>query len=146
MSVRSRSSEGGLYGQRTATEDSVGVVGLLFSYKPGTIARSMVGGPATRFEAKGQSCIVRPYRKDILAKGEEKIRFDVLSEDDQTYMESCYAFVSTALAAELHQPLVPSPNVGDVLHPTVASKGHGKGKVPRCGGNERVSPTPLITI
>jgi hypothetical protein len=63
----------------------------------------MIGGVATRFAAKGQSCVVRPYRKNILAKGEEKIRFDVLSEDGQTYVESCYAFASTALAAELHR-------------------------------------------
>jgi ribonuclease HI len=72
-------------------------------YKPGTIARSMVGGAATRFPASRQIAVIRPYRKNILAKGEEKVRFDILSEKTQTYLESCYAFASTHLAAELHR-------------------------------------------
>lgn len=72
-------------------------------YKPGTIARSMVGGTASRFPADGQTAVIRPYRKNILAKGEEKVRFDVFSEDTQAYVESCYAFASTHLAAELHR-------------------------------------------
>ena len=72
-------------------------------YRPGTIARSMVGGAAARFAAKGQSAVIRPYRKNILAKGEEKVRFDIFSENSQSYLESCYAFASTDLAAELHR-------------------------------------------
>ena len=43
-------------------------------YKPGAIARSMVKGAATRFPAKGQSAVIRPYRKNLLGDGEEKIR------------------------------------------------------------------------
>jgi hypothetical protein len=31
-------------------------------YKPGAIVRSMVEGAATRFPAKGQSVVIRPYR------------------------------------------------------------------------------------
>jgi hypothetical protein len=72
-------------------------------YKPGAIARSMVQGTATRFPARGQSAVIRPYRKNLLGDGEEKIRFDLLSEDTQTYIESCYAFATIALAAELHR-------------------------------------------
>jgi ribonuclease HI len=72
-------------------------------YKPGAIARSMVGGAASRFEAKGQTAVIRPYRKNILAKGEEKVRFDIFSEATQSFVESCYAFASTALASELHR-------------------------------------------
>ena len=72
-------------------------------YKPGAISRSMVGGAATRFAAKGQPAVIRPYRKNILAKGEEKVRFDIFSEDSQSYVESCYAFALTDLAAELHR-------------------------------------------
>ena len=34
---------------------------------------------------------------------QEKVRFDMFSEGTQTYVESCYAFASTALAAELHR-------------------------------------------
>ncbi len=63
----------------------------------------MVQGAATRFPAKGQLAIIRPYRKNLLGKGEEKVRFDILREESQMYVESCYAFATTALAAELHR-------------------------------------------
>lgn len=72
-------------------------------YKPGTVARSMVKGAAVRFPAKGQSSVIRPYRKTRAAKGEEKIRFDTFSEATGTFVESCYAFTSPALAGELHR-------------------------------------------
>jgi hypothetical protein len=38
-----------------------------------------------------------------MRKGENKIRFDVFSEENRTYTESCYAFAPTALTAELHR-------------------------------------------
>jgi hypothetical protein len=63
----------------------------------------MVLGAATRFPARGQSTVIRPYRKNLLGDGEEKVRFDIFSEGSQTYVESCYAFESTVLAAELHR-------------------------------------------
>jgi ribonuclease HI len=72
-------------------------------YKPGTIARSMITGPATRFPARGQAVVIRPYRKNLLSDTEDKIRFDIFAEDTQTYVESCYAYTTTDLAAELHR-------------------------------------------
>jgi hypothetical protein len=39
----------------------------------------------------------------LLGGGEEKVRFDIFSEGTQIYVESCYAFASTALAAALHR-------------------------------------------
>jgi ribonuclease HI len=57
------------------------------SYKRGSVARSMVTGAATRFAANGQAAMIRPYRKNILAKGEEKIRFDSVSEDGENMSE-----------------------------------------------------------
>ena len=72
-------------------------------YKPGTIARSMVQGAATRFVAKGQLTVIRPYRKNIMGGGEEKVRFDVVLKTSKYHIESCYAFATTALAAELHR-------------------------------------------
>jgi hypothetical protein len=72
-------------------------------YKPGAIARSMVKGSAARFPANGQSAVIRPYRKNLLGGGEEKVRFDIFSKETQTYVESCYAFAPTVLAAELHR-------------------------------------------
>lgn len=47
--------------------------------------------------------MIRPYRKNLLGRGEEKVHFDIVSEDGQTYVESCYAFATNALAAELHR-------------------------------------------
>jgi len=49
-----------------------------------TIARSMIQGAATRFPARGQPVVIRPYRKNILGAGDEKVRFDIFSEDSQT--------------------------------------------------------------
>jgi ribonuclease HI len=72
-------------------------------YRPGTIARSMVNGVATRFPAQGQSVVIRPYRKNLLADCEEKVRFDIFAEETQTYVKSCYGYASTDLAAELHR-------------------------------------------
>jgi ribonuclease HI len=72
-------------------------------YKPGAVARSMVSGAAGRFPAKGQSIVIRPYRKNRMTKGEDKIRFDTFSEATETFLESNYAFASSDLAAELHR-------------------------------------------
>jgi hypothetical protein len=47
--------------------------------------------------------VIRPYRKNLLGDGEEDVRFDIFSEENQTFLESCYAFVSAGLAAELHR-------------------------------------------
>jgi ribonuclease HI len=72
-------------------------------YKPGWITRSMVKGPASRFRAIGQSAMVRPYRKKKMNNGEWKIRFDVISGDGGSYVESCYAYAPLELTlGELH--------------------------------------------
>jgi ribonuclease HI len=72
-------------------------------YRPGTVARSMVAGPAARFAARGQSIAIRPYRKSLMTRGEEKVRFDIFSEETQTFLESCYAYAPPGLTAELHR-------------------------------------------
>lgn len=72
-------------------------------FNPGWVTRSMVKGSATRFQAAGQSAMVRPYRKKRMKNGEWKIRFDVISEDGQSYVQSCYAYAVSELAlGELH--------------------------------------------
>ena len=63
-------------------------------YSGGQVARSMVKGAATRFAASGQTAIVRIYRKNVMASGENKVRFDVVADDLQSYTASCYAFAS----------------------------------------------------
>jgi ribonuclease HI len=72
-------------------------------YRPGTISRSLVKGTATRFPASGKTAIIRPYRKSLMRKGENKVRFDVFSEQAGTFIESCYAFASPTIASELHR-------------------------------------------
>jgi ribonuclease HI len=72
-------------------------------FRPGIIAKSLVKGTATRFPANGQLAVIRPYKKTVLGKSENKVRFDVFSEDSGTYTQSCYAFAVPALAAELHR-------------------------------------------
>jgi len=72
-------------------------------YRPGSVARSMVKGAAARFPANGQPDTIRPYRKTLAVRGEEKIRFDTFSETTGSYLASFYAFASTELAADLHR-------------------------------------------
>jgi len=72
-------------------------------YKPGVFARSLVKGAASRFPANGQLAVIRPYKKTLAGKSENKVRFDVFSEVTRAYTESCYAFASAVLAAELHR-------------------------------------------
>ena len=72
-------------------------------FKPGMIAKSLVKGSATRFPAIGQLAVIRPYKKSLAGKSENRVRFDVFSEDSGTYTQSCYAFASPALAEELHR-------------------------------------------
>ena len=72
-------------------------------FSPGVVARSMVKGAASRFPASGQITAVRVYRKSLMAKGENKVRFDTLTEDLRHYIESRYAYASPQIAADLHR-------------------------------------------
>lgn len=80
----------------TTTDDDHG-------YRPGTITRSIVKAAAGRFPANGQVAAIRPYRKALSVKGEEKIRFDTFSETTGAYLASFYAFATSELTAELHR-------------------------------------------
>ena len=72
-------------------------------YMPGTVARSMVKGAATRFQAQEQIAAIRVYRKNVMAKGENKVRFDLLADDMQSYVASCYAYASPETAFKIHR-------------------------------------------
>jgi ribonuclease HI len=72
-------------------------------YSGGQVARSMVKGAATRFAACGQTAVVRIYRKDAMAGGENKVRFDVVADDLRSYTASCYAFASPEMSWQLHR-------------------------------------------
>jgi ribonuclease HI len=72
-------------------------------YKGGVVARSMVKGAATRFEAKGQIAAIRVYRKTVMKGGENKVRFDLLSQDFIAYIASHYAFATPEISVDLHR-------------------------------------------
>ncbi|MFB3813094.1 MAG: RNase H family protein [Terriglobales bacterium] len=74
-------------------------------YSRGALARSLIKGTATRFPAEGQTALIRPYRKNVMrrADGENKIRFDLYSEEMQSYTASHFAYASPAIAFELHR-------------------------------------------
>jgi ribonuclease HI len=72
-------------------------------FRPGVIAKSLVKGTATRFPANGQLAVIRPYKKTLAGKSENKVRFDLFSEDSGVFTQSCYAFASPVVAVELHR-------------------------------------------
>src|SRR5579863_10366889 len=76
-----------------------------YGYSRGVIARSKVEGTALPFPASGQIEVIRPYRKNVMrrADGENKVRFDLYSEQTSSYVESCFAFASASVAFELHR-------------------------------------------
>ncbi len=86
-----------------AKEAREGGIQIDRGFQPYTVARSMIKGAATRFPAKGQIALIRPYRKKLMPTGEEKIRFDTLSEGGQVYVACYYAYATTEIAAQLHR-------------------------------------------
>jgi len=81
----------------------------------------MVKGAATRFAAGGQMAVVRIYRKNVMAGGENKVRFDVVANDLQSYAASCYAFASPEMSSQLHRQhgyrlrFSPNPNYPEIV-------------------------------
>jgi ribonuclease HI len=72
-------------------------------FSSGQVAPSMVKGAATRFAATGQTAVIRIYRKNVMASGENKVRFDVVADDLQSYTASCYAYASPEMSSQLHR-------------------------------------------
>jgi len=73
-------------------------------YKPGAVARSMVkGGSAIRFDAAGQTLVLRPYAKKPMRKYGDRISFNIFDEMTQTYAGKFYAFANPLLSYELHR-------------------------------------------
>jgi ribonuclease HI len=73
-------------------------------YKPGAVTRSMVrGGSAIRFDAAGQTLVLRPYAKKPMRKYGDRISFNIFDEATQTYTGKFYAFANPLLSYELHR-------------------------------------------
>ncbi len=76
-----------------------------FDYSPGSYQRSTVSGGAAalKFEAAGQTLVIRPYRKSPRKRREEKVSFNLFDETTQTYSGKYYAYAVPALSLELHR-------------------------------------------
>jgi ribonuclease HI len=76
-----------------------------FGYKPGSYSRSMVpgGGAAIRFQAAGQTAVIRPYRKKPYRGREERVSFHLFDECTSGYSGKFFAYAGPLLALELHK-------------------------------------------
>lgn len=76
-----------------------------FGFQPGSCSRSMVpgGAAAKRFQASGQTLVIRPYKKNPRKKREEKVSFHLFDEATQSYSGKFYAYVEPSLSLELHK-------------------------------------------
>lgn len=76
-----------------------------FGFKPGSYTRSMVpgGAGAQKFPAAGQTLVIRPYKKNLRKKREEKLSFHIFEETTQSYSGKFYAYAQPALSIELHK-------------------------------------------
>jgi ribonuclease HI len=76
-----------------------------FGLQPGSYSRSMVpgGAAAQRFQASGQTLVIRPYKKNPRKKREEKLSFHLFDEAAQSYSGKFYAYVEPFLSLELHK-------------------------------------------
>jgi ribonuclease HI len=76
-----------------------------YDYRPGSYSRSAVpgGGAAKKFEASGQTLVIRPYRKQPRKRREERVSFSIFDEATQTYVGKFYAYAEPALSLELHR-------------------------------------------
>lgn len=74
-------------------------------YKVGKIARSKVIGreAAIIFAAFGQEEAITIYRKRLVAKGEHKIFFNLLSEEGNLHILKCFAYAAEDIAVKLHR-------------------------------------------
>jgi ribonuclease HI len=76
-----------------------------FGFRPGSYSRSMVpgGGAALRFDAAGQTAIIRPYKKNPRKNREEKVSFNIFDEATESYAGKFYAYTEPNLSVELHR-------------------------------------------
>lgn len=75
-------------------------------YSRGAISRSELKGvSATKFNADGQVAIIKIYRKTVMRRtnGQNKVRFDLYSVAEGTFIDSCYAYADPDLAHMLHR-------------------------------------------
>lgn len=74
-------------------------------FRGGKVSRSKTPGKSasTLFSARGQEAVINVYRKTLAGKAEDKIYFDLFSEDRAEFTAKYHAFTAALIAHELHR-------------------------------------------
>ena len=74
-------------------------------FRGGKVARSRTPGrsASTLFSARGQELVINVYRKKPAGRAEDKIYFDLFSEDKGEFTAKYHAFTTAEIAHELHR-------------------------------------------
>lgn len=74
-------------------------------FRGGKVARSKTGGKSASslFPARGEPEIINIYRKKMASKTEDKVLFDLFSEEQQGFLAKYHAYTASPLADELHR-------------------------------------------
>lgn len=74
-------------------------------FRGGKVARSKTPGrsASTLFSARGQELAINVYRKKLAGRTEDKIYFDLFSEDKGEFTAKYHAFTTAEIAHELHR-------------------------------------------
>jgi ribonuclease HI len=72
-------------------------------YRPGAVSRTVLGGVAQLYPARGQVDVIRIGVKKVMHRGENKISFETFDEHKQAYVAKFYAFATPTMAANLHR-------------------------------------------
>jgi ribonuclease HI len=74
-------------------------------FRGGKVARSKAKSKraSTLFPAQGQEVVINIYRKRLPGKSEDKIYFDLFSEQKKEFTAKYHAFTSAAIAMDLHR-------------------------------------------
>jgi hypothetical protein len=74
-------------------------------FRGGKVAKSKTKSrkASTLFPAQGQEAVINIYRKRLPGKTEDKVYFDLFSEDQKEFTAKYHAFATSALSNELHR-------------------------------------------
>ena len=74
-------------------------------FRGGKVARSKTKTrkASTLFPAHGQEAVINIYRKRLPGKTEDKIYFDLYSDEQKEFTDKHHAFTNAAIAADLHR-------------------------------------------
>lgn len=90
---------------RLAKNAAISPTNIDFGYQPGRISRTKTGGggAAVLFPARGQTEIARFYGGRIAGKEYYKIKFEVFSVGEQSYMQKYCAYIPKEWRHDIHR-------------------------------------------